>query len=107
MLYGINTGDVHTTHRESITDPIHVLPIDSPSSARPTSLFMNELYILSCFLVYSSLTDAQNVLLAGTLSLLTCDYAAGLVLYSLYVIMSMCHSLLLFSSLMDLIYNQS
>ena len=35
MLYGVNEGDVRTTHRESITDPIHVLPTDSPSSGRP------------------------------------------------------------------------
>jgi len=35
MLHGVNTGDIRTTHREYSTDPIHVLPTDSPSSARP------------------------------------------------------------------------
>jgi len=35
MLLGVNAGDVRTTHRESITDPIHVLRTGSPSSARP------------------------------------------------------------------------
>ena len=34
MLHGVNAGHVRTTHRESIADPIHVLPTVDPSSAR-------------------------------------------------------------------------
>jgi len=93
MLYGVNTGDVRTTHRESSTDPIHVLPTDSPSSACPPVRL--HIYFIAyeraiCFLALL-IVDGRSECPLGTLSLLTCDYAAGLVLYSLHVLMSMCH----------------
>jgi len=43
MVHGVNVGDVRATHCDSITDPIHSLPTDSPSSAR-VSVYM--LYFL-------------------------------------------------------------
>jgi len=82
MLHGVNAGDVRTTHRESITDPIHVLPTDSPSSARPPVYILllpvNDLFILSCFLTLL-IVHGRSEFPLWILSLLTCDYAAGLV----------------------------
>jgi len=70
MLHGVNVGDVCTTHRESITDSIHILPINSPLSAClpviDTLLPANELCILS---FCSSMTDVQNVLLEHSVCL--------------------------------------
>jgi len=63
------------------------------------SLSANGLYVLSCFLAFL-IGDGLSECLLGTLSLLTCDYAAGLVLYSLHVLLSMCH-FPAFLSLMD------
>jgi len=92
MLHGVNAGDVRTTHHESITTPIHVLPTDGPSSACPpvrlstrvyTLLWRDELYIFSCFLALL-IGDGRSECPLGTLSLLTCEYAAGLVLYSVF-----------------------
>jgi len=60
----------------------------------------NELSILSCFLDLL-IVDGGSECPLGTLSMLTCDYSAGLVLYSVQVLMSMFHFLLLFLSLMD------
>jgi len=53
MLHGVNAGDIRATHRESMTDPIHSLPADNPSSAPSAGIYTllrsNGLYILSCF----------------------------------------------------------
>jgi len=86
MLYGVNAGDVRTTHRESITDPIHVLRTVSPSFARPPVY----LYILLYFLAFL-VGDGRPGCPLGTLSLLTCGDAAVLALYALHVLTSMCH----------------
>ena len=46
-----NAGDVRTTRRESTTDPIHVLPTDSTSSARSLlyiHYYLRTSYISSC-----------------------------------------------------------
>jgi len=52
----------------------------------------NELYLLSWFLLLLVL-DGRLECPLGTFSLLTCEYAAGLVLYSLHVLTSTCHFL--------------
>ena len=76
----------------TITDAIHALRTVCPSSARIYTLLPpNELYILSCFLALL-IADGRSECPLGTLiSMLTCDYAAGLVLYSLHVLRSICH----------------
>jgi len=93
MLRGVDAGDVRTTHRESITDPIHPAyrqPLVCPSAPTYTLLPTNELYILSCFLALL-VGDGRSECPLGALSLLTCDYAAGLILYALHVLTSICH----------------
>ena len=78
-----------------------------PSVPRPSVrlyiklLRTNELFTLSCFLALF-IVDGRSEYPLGTLSLLTCDYAAGLVLYSFRILMPVCHFFwLLFLSLMD------
>jgi len=102
MLHGVHAGDVRTTHRGSITDPIHVLPTDSPSAA--------PVYILYCLRtsytssrvswLCSSLTDAHNVILEHSVCL-----PVSMRLGSSYTrCMSQCQRVicwLLFLSLMD------
>jgi len=53
-----------------------------------TLLRRNELSILSCFLDLLIVDGCSEL---GTLSMLTCDYSAGLVLYSVQILMSMFH----------------
>jgi len=50
----------------------------------------DELFILLCFLALL-IVDGRSECPLAILSLLSCDYAAGLFIYALHVLMSMCH----------------
>ena len=91
------------------TARIHYRPDSRPSYRQSlvrlfapiyTLLRTNGLCILSCFLAWL-IVDGRSECPLGTLSLLTFDYAAGLILYSLHVLMSMCHLLAPLLSLID------
>jgi len=95
MLHGVNAGDV----RPPTANPLPTrFTAFLPTVPRPpvrtiyTLLPGKELYVLSCFLVLL-IVDGRSACPLVTLVLLTCDYAAGLILYSLHVLMSMCHFL--------------
>jgi len=83
MAYDINAGDaVPPTANPFPTRFASFLPtLVHLSACIYTLLRTNELYILSYFLA-SLIVDGRSAYALGTL---TCDYAAGLVLYSLHV----------------------
>jgi len=56
-----------------------------------TLLCRDELYIFSCFLALLIGDGRSELMSSWNTRLLTCEHAAGLVLYSLHVLMSMCH----------------
>jgi len=108
MLHGVNAGDVRTTHRKSLTNPLPTrftsfLPTVPRPSVRLYIYFiayeqaMHPLVFPSLLIVNAGRSECP----LGTLRLLTYDYATGLVLCSLHVLMSMCHFWLLFLLFMD------
>jgi len=103
MPHGVNAGNVVPPITNLL--PTRFTSCVPQSAVRPFPhihilLRTNGLYIPSWFLTLL-IVDGRSECPLGTLSLLTCDYAAGVVLYSLHVLTLMCHSLLLFLSLMD------